>query len=348
MPTDLYDLTFEGLTALLAGWGEPPFRARQVWNWLYRQLAANPAEMTSLPLELRERLSEETRIGPLEMLAVERSVDGETEKQLFQLVDGETIETVLMSYESRNTLCISSQVGCGMGCVFCATGQMGFRRNLTAGEIIAQVIHLERELRGMSSRLTNVVFMGMGEPLHNYDATVAAVRRLSDPAGFDFGARRITISTVGLVPQIRRLARESLQVTLAISLHAATDEERQRLLPAARRWSLRELIDAAQDYADQTGRRVTFEWALIQGENDTPQQAHALGRLLTGILSHINLIPLNPTAGYAGRGSASERIAGFQAILDSYGVPNTVRLRRGIDVQAGCGQLRQRAERAES
>jgi 23S rRNA (adenine2503-C2)-methyltransferase len=348
MKTDLYDLTLEDLTALLVGWGEPPFRARQVWNWLYRQLAADPAEMTSLPLELRERLGEETRIGPLETLTIQRSVDGETEKRLFQLHDGETIETVLMEYESRNTLCISTQVGCGMGCVFCATGQMGFRRNLTAGEIVAQVIYFERELRARDDRLTNVVFMGMGEPLHNYDATVAAVRRLSDPLGFDFGVRRITISTVGLVPQIRRLAHEGLQVRLAISLHAATDEERQRLLPVARRWSLQELIDAVQEYVDQTGRRVTFEWALIQGQNDTPQQAHALGSLLSGLLSHVNLIPLNPTAGYAGRRSASERIARFQAILDGYGVPNTVRLRRGIDIQAGCGQLRQKAERATS
>jgi 23S rRNA (adenine2503-C2)-methyltransferase len=252
-----------------------------------------------------------------------------------------------MGYESRQTVCVSTQVGCAMGCVFCATGQMGFRRNLTSGEIVAQVICFERELRAMRSRLTNVVFMGMGEPLHNYDATVAAVRRLSNSVGFDFGVRRITISTVGLVPQIRRLAREGLRVTLAISLHAATDGERQRLLPAARRWSLQELIDAAGDYAVQTGRRVTFEWALIHGQNDTPQQAHALGGLLNGLFSHVNLIPLNPTASYAGRGSTPERIARFQAILDTYGVTSTVRLRRGIDIQAGCGQLRQKAESVE-
>jgi 23S rRNA (adenine2503-C2)-methyltransferase len=347
MRTDLYDLTLEDLTALLVSWGEPPFRARQVWNWLYRQLAADPVEMTSLPLELRERLGQEMRIGPLETLATEQSVDGETEKRLLQLIDGETIETVLMGYHSRNSLCISTQVGCGMGCVFCATGQMGFRRHLTGGEIVAQVIYFERELRARGSRLTNIIFMGMGEPLHNYDATVAAVRRLSDPAGFGFGARRITISTVGLVPQIRRLAQEGLQVTLAISLHAATDQERQRLLPAARRWPLEELMDAAREYAHQTGRRVTFEWALIQGQNDTPQQAHALGSLLAGLSSHVNLIPLNPTAGYSGRGSAPERIDTFQAILDNYGVPNTVRLRRGIDIQAGCGQLRQKTASVE-
>jgi len=343
MQPDLYDLTRDDLTALLVGWGEPPFRARQVWHWLYRHLAAGPAEMTSLPLALRERLGAETRCGPLEMVASERSADGETEKRLFRLSDGETIETVLMGYENRRSLCVSTQVGCAMGCVFCATGQAGFARHLSAGEILAQVVHFERELRAEGSRLTHVVLMGMGEPLHNYEATVAAVRRLSDPEGLNFSPRRITLSTVGLVPQIRRLAGEGLPVTLAISLHAATDEERQRLLPAAHRWPLDELLAAARHYGDQTGRRVTFEWALIQGENDTPHQAHALGRLLEGTLSHVNLIPLNPTAEYEGRGSAPERVAKFQEILTGYRVPNTVRLRRGIDIQAGCGQLRQKA-----
>jgi 23S rRNA (adenine2503-C2)-methyltransferase len=339
---DLYDLSLNELTNLVKEWGEPTFRARQIWHWLYHQLVTDPAEMLNLPLALRQRLSDAGEIGRLTAVAVQRSADGETEKRLFRLADGETIETVLMGYERRNTLCISSQVGCAMGCLFCATGQMGFHRNLTAGEILAQVLTFERELRQDGGKLTNVVLMGMGEPLHNYDAVLKTVRCLTDPAGFNLGARRITISTIGLVPQIRQLAREGLQVGLAISLHAATDEERERLVPVARRWSLAELMAAGGKYTERTGRRITFEWALIEGKNDTPEQAHALGRLVSGMLCHVNLIPLNPTAAYAGDKPDPKRVERFQKILASYNIPNTVRLRRGIDIKAGCGQLRQR------
>ena len=300
--------------------------------------------MTNLPLNLRDRLQAATRVGHLEPITIQRSTDGETEKWLSRLADGQTIETVLMSYARRNTLCISSQVGCAMGCVFCATGQMGLQRHLTAGEIVAQVLTFERRLRDQGSKLTNIVFMGMGEPLHNYDATMTAVRRLTDPDGFNMGARRLTISTVGLVPQILQLADENIQIGLAISLHAATDEERQKLLPAARRWPLDELLAAAGAYSEKTGRRITFEWALISNENDTPEQAHALGRLIRGMLCHVNLIPLNPTAGYGGQRSDHQRVAAFQEILTAYGVPNTVRMRRGIDIQAGCGQLKQQMD----
>ncbi len=342
MKPDLYELTLDQMTALVEGWGEPAYRARQIWEWLYHQLAADPAEMHNLPLSLRGLLSEAGGIGRLRVAAQQISSDGKTEKRLFQLADGETIETVLMGYERRNTLCISSQVGCAMGCLFCATGQMGFRRNLTAGEIIAQVITFERELRHTGRRLTNVVFMGMGEPLNNYGAVVEAVRRLTDPTGFGFGARRITVSTIGLPGQIRRLAAEGLQVGLAISLHGATDTDRRRLVPAARRWSLAEVLEAGQEYAQRTGRRITFEWALIQGENDSPEQAHALGSLISGMLCHVNLIPLNPTGAYPGKGSERSRVKRFQEILVGYGVGTTIRLRRGVDIQAGCGQLRQR------
>jgi 23S rRNA (adenine2503-C2)-methyltransferase len=338
MKTDLYDLTLDQLTALVEGWGEQAFRARQIWEWLYRKLVTDPAEMRNLPLSLRGLLSEVGEIGRLALVARQKSSDGKTEKRLFRLSDRETIETVLMGYQRRKTLCISSQVGCAMGCLFCATGQMGFCRNLTAGEIIAQVLTSERELRQTGKRLTNVVFMGMGEPLNNYGAVVEAVRRLIDPAGFNFGARRITISTIGLPPQIRRLAEEGLQVGLAISLHGATDRARRRLVPAARRWSLAEVLE----YAQRTGRRITFEWALIQGENDSSEQAHALGSLISGMLCHVNLIPLNPTEAYPGEGSEPSRVKRFQEILVSYGVGTTVRLRRGVDIQAGCGQLRQR------
>lgn len=347
MKPDLYDFSFEELAQLAQAWGEPSFRARQIWHWLYQQLVSDPAEMQNLPQAFRERLSDAFGIGQLDTVAVQRSSDGQTEKRLFRLPDGKTIETVLMSYQdtrARNTLCISSQVGCAMGCVFCATGQMGFQRDLTAGEIVAQVVAFERALRERGGRLTNLVFMGMGEPLHNYDAVLEAVRRLSEPDGFNFGMRRITISTVGLVPQIRRLAAEGLQVGLAISLHASTDEERRRLVPAARRWSLAELISAVREYTELTGRRVTFEWALILGENDTPEQARALGELVSGMLCHVNLIPLNPTAAYDGVESNQTRVRKFREILTAHGIPTTVRLRRGIDIEAGCGQLKKRME----
>jgi len=343
---NLYDLSLYELGNLVNELGEPNFRTKQIWTWLYQHLAADPAEMTNLPLVLREWLAAETHINPLSVAAVQHSADGETEKRLFQLPDGETIETVLMSYERRHTLCISSQVGCVMGCVFCATGQMGFRRHLTAGEIVAQVFAFERELRQRDQKLSNIVFMGMGEPLHNYDATLAAVRTLMDPAGFNLGARRITISTVGVVPGIRRLADEGLQVGLAISLHAATDEERRKLVPVARRWSLSQLLEAVQEHIKKTGRRVTFEWALILEQNDTEEQAHALGRLVGGMLCHVNLIPLNPTDGFQGKKSAPQRVQQFQEVLNSYGIPSTVRVRRGIDIQAGCGQLRQEADQS--
>jgi 23S rRNA (adenine2503-C2)-methyltransferase len=339
---NLYDLTLPELTALLADWGQPVFRARQVWEWLYRHYAADFAAMTNLPAGLRERLAAETTLSVGEIVLQQHSSDGQTVKILFRLPDGQFIETVLMRYEKRRTLCISTQAGCAMGCVFCATGQMGFMRHLNVAEIVAQVIHFARELAGEGQRVTNVVMMGMGEPLHNYDNTLTAVDRLTDPVGFNLGARKITISTVGLIPAIRRYADEQRQTPLAVSLHAATDEERGRLLPVNRRWPLAELMDACRYYIEMTGRRMTFEWALIAGENDTEEQARRLGELLRGVLGHVNLIPLNPTAGYGGLPSSPERVARFQEILSGYGVTSTVRLRRGIDIQAGCGQLRDR------
>jgi 23S rRNA (adenine2503-C2)-methyltransferase len=227
-----------------------------------------------------------------------------------------------------------------MGCVFCATGQMGFARHLSAGEIVAQVLHVARVLETGGQRLSNIVFMGMGEPFHNYDNTLQAIRCLIDPDGLGIGQRHITVSTVGLAPAIRRFAGEGLQVRLAISLHAATDEERSALLPVNRRYPLSELLDAVREYIGRTGRRVTFEWTLIAFENDTPEQGHALGRLLAGLLCHVNVIPLNPTDGYVGAPSEPERVARFVSILESYGIPATVRVRRGIDVNAGCGQLK--------
>lgn len=337
----IYDLTFDQLSAALNAWDQPAFRARQVWEWLYAHKVTTFNAMTTLPLALRERLEAAYTIDPLTPVTELRSSDGHTVKRLFRLHDGQLIESVLMEYDGvRRTACISTQAGCAMGCVFCATGQMGFARHLTSGEIVAQALVFARELEANGERLSNVVLMGMGEPLHNYDATLSAIHRLNDARGLNIGQRHITLSTVGLVPEIRRFAREGTQVKLAISLHAATDAERSKLLPVNRRWPLSELLDAVRDYIDRTGRRVTFEWALIAGENDTIEQAETLGSLLEGLKCHVNLIPLNPTEGYGGQPSDPARVSAFQDRLQAHRVPSTVRVRRGIDIQAGCGQLK--------
>lgn len=339
--TNLYDLTQPQLADFITGWGEPRYRADQLWQWLYRHKATDFASMHTLPAALRQRLAAEARIGGAEVVSERHSSDGETRKYLLRLPDGQLIETVLMEYSGvRRTACISTQAGCAMGCVFCATGQMGFARHLTAGEIVEQALHVGRVLGTEGERLSNVVLMGMGEPFHNYDATLAAIHRLIDPEALAIGQRHVTVSTVGLVLAIRRFAQEELQVRLAISLHAATDAERAALLPVNQRYPLDELLGAVRDYIDQTGRRVTFEWALIERENDSAEQAHTLGRLLKGLLCHLNVIPLNPTGGYQGRPSDPRRIEQFVQIVESYGIPATVRVRRGIDIHAGCGQLK--------
>jgi 23S rRNA (adenine2503-C2)-methyltransferase len=335
---NLYELTQEQLGDLIAGWGEPRFRAKQIREWLYEKRVASFEQMTSLPKKLRERLAAETVLGALEIEAEQTSHDG-TVKRLYRLSDGQLIESVLMPYDDdRRTACISTQAGCAMGCVFCATGQMGFARHLTPIEIFEQALLFARNLEAEGDRLSNVVLMGMGEPFHNYESSLTAIRRLMDDLGI--GARHITVSTVGLVPQIRRFADEGLQVKLAISLHAATDAERGALLPVNKRWPINDVLDACRYYIEKVGRRVTFEWALISGENDTLEQAHALGKLLKGMLCHVNLIPLNPTAGYQHGPSAGARVDAFIATLADYGVTATVRVRRGIDIDAGCGQLK--------
>jgi 23S rRNA (adenine2503-C2)-methyltransferase len=342
---DFYNLSFTEVEKLLTGLGHPSFRARQIWDWVYQQYAPSFAEMTNLPLSMRDQLDNMFVLGEFTIVSSQRSSDKQTTKVLFRLPDGQLIETVLMKYKKRRTLCISTQAGCAMGCVFCATGQMGFFRHLSTGEIVGQVLYFARQLAQAEQRVTNVVFMGMGEPLHNYDNTLGAVDLLTDPTGFNLGARKITISTVGLVPAILRYADEQRQTALAVSLHAATDVERSRLIPVSKKWPIAELIDACHYYIDQTGRRLTFEWALIHNENDTREQAEALGKLLRGMLCHVNLIPLNPTAGYGGGPSARNRVGDFQQELARYGVSSTVRVRRGIDIQAGCGQLRDRYDR---
>jgi 23S rRNA (adenine2503-C2)-methyltransferase len=344
----VYDLSLEELKQFVTDLGEPSFRAAQIWQWLYKQFAADYQSMTTLPRSLRDDLEEALPFPDPEIVAFQHSSDENTEKVLYKLPDGIFIETVLMRYQKRRTLCISTQAGCAMGCVFCATGQMGFVRNLSVGEIVHQVMDFARRLNSSDDRLTNVVVMGMGEPLHNYDNTLAAVNTLNDSDGFDLGARKITISTVGLVPAIRRFADEGRQIRLAISLHAATDAERDKLIPIGTRWPISELMEAARYYILTTGRRITIEWALINEENDSPEQARRLGALLQGMLCHVNLIPLNPTQEFGGRPSPPSRVAAFQQELENFGVSSTVRVRRGIDIQAGCGQLRDRIVKGQN
>lgn len=335
----IFDLDISELTKILRSWGQPGYRAQQIWHGLYQSLWSKPKEFTQLSLALREQVAENIEFSHLTPSTRLNSTDGETQKTLFHLPDGHPIETVQMHYQRRQTVCISTQSGCALGCSFCATGQMGLRRNLSSGEIVEQVVYYTRQLAKRGERVTNVVLMGMGEPFHNYESSLEAVRRLNHPQGLNFGARRFTISTVGLVPEIRRFATEGIQANLAISLHAADDELRSSMIPINRKYPLAELMAAVRAYIKATNRRVTFEWALINGINDTIKQAQKLAALTKGMLVHINLIPLNPTKDYHGKASARDRTERFYDTLQKIGVSCTIRLRRGIDIQAGCGQL---------
>lgn len=397
---NVYDLSPEKLTALLAEWGEPAYRARQILNWLYKGLVTDFSQMSNLPLALRNRLSEALRIGSAELVAQKISSDGWTRKVLLKMRDGNTVEAVLMLYHDRATVCVSSQVGCAMGCSFCATGQMGFTRNLTSGEILEQVIWFNRWLRehphrpvvsnaerrryqsksslggnsgarqqavsrvdedawhtpdGAASRdgspgeigaVTNIVFMGMGEPLVNYNNLWAAIRTLNSPQGLGMGARRLTVSTVGIAPQIRRFAHEDLTVNLAVSLHAPNDVVRSQFMPMNERYPIAELMAACREYAETTRRRITFEYVLINGVNDSLDLAHELAALLKGMLCHVNLIPLNPVPGTGMRATPREQVFAFQKIVEDAGISTTVRIERGVDIAAACGQLK--AESGES
>lgn len=294
----IYNFPENELKLILQEWKEPQFRAKQISSWLYIKGVKNFDEMLDLPKELREKLKGAFHFGSLKMVSHQVSKDG-TQKLAYELHDGQIIESVLMPYEDgRRTACISSQAGCGMGCVFCATGQMGFSRQLTSGEIFEQAQLFSSELRRKNERLSNIVMMGMGEPLANYDNVLDAIRRFNDELGI--GARHITISTVGIAPRIRKLAEEGLQVGLAISLHQATNEKRSALMPVNKRFNIEELLSACQYYIDKTNRRISFEWALITGQTDTNESAHELGKLLQGMLCHVNVIPLNPTKGFDG------------------------------------------------
>lgn len=335
----LTDLDLDDLEVLMKSWGEPKFRALQVWEGIYKQLAASPEEITNIPKDLRKKLADQFTFSSLEPVISLDSSDGQTTKTLFELTDGTKIETVLMNYDKRHTLCISSQVGCAMNCSFCATGQMGFTRNLTVGEIVEQVLYFARQLAAKRQKVTNIVFMGMGEPFHNYDAVMKSIRILNDGRGFKLGARRFTVSTVGLIPGIEQFTEENTQVNLAISLHATGDAHRSSIMPVNKRYPISDLVQACRDYFAATGRRITFEWALIDGVNDSIQEAEALADLLESLTCHVNVIPLNPTQGYSGQKSSTENVEAFKNTLESRGIPCTIRIRRGIDIQAGCGQL---------
>jgi 23S rRNA (adenine2503-C2)-methyltransferase len=334
-----YDVDRDALAGILAG--EPRYRVDQVWDGLYRQLAA-PADLTTLPRPLRTRLDREL---PAALEAAAESIDasGATVKWLFRLDGGARIETVLMHYRDRTTVCVSTQAGCAMACGFCATGQAGFQRHLTTGEIVEQIVRAAGRARDDRRRLGNVVFMGMGEPLANYDRVWPAVERAHGALGLS--ARHLTLSTVGLVPGIRRLATEDLPVNLAVSLHAANDGLRDELVPINRRYPLSVLAGACADYVRAKGRRLSFEWALIDGTNDRRSDARELADLASSLPlpAHVNLIPLNPTPGYPTRGTPPDGVRRFRGWLRDLGVNATVRRNRGADIDAACGQLAARA-----
>ncbi|GAA1052939.1 23S rRNA (adenine(2503)-C(2))-methyltransferase RlmN [Dietzia natronolimnaea] len=348
-PRHFADLDAEGRAAAMSELGVPAFRGKQLANQYFGRLEADPAEMTDLPVGLREQIGSE--LFPRLASSVRHiSADGgTTRKTLWKLHDGSLVESVLMRYPDRATLCISSQAGCGMACPFCATGQAGLDRNLSAAEILEQVREAARAMRdgevpGGPGRLSNVVFMGMGEPLANYKRVLTAVRGIVSPppSGFGLSQRSVTVSTVGVVPAIHRLAEEGLQVTLAVSLHTPDDELRDTLVPVNNRWPVSEVMDAARHYADATGRRVSIEYALIRDVNDQTWRGEMLGRLLVqrlGPMAHVNLIPLNPTPGSEWDASPKPQQDAFVAAVQQSGVSCTVRDTRGQEIAAACGQL---------
>lgn len=338
---DLYSLTRPQLSQLLASWGFAEAHARRLWRYLYVESVDPFDALGELPRKLRERLQAETYRCALSLDRETSADDGFTKKYLLGLPDREQIETVQMLYANgasqRVTACLSSQVGCALGCVFCATGQLGFTRDLTAGEIVAQALYVARQLPG--ERLSNLVLMGMGEPLLNYEALLTALEIVHDTGSLAIGAKQITISTVGVIPGIVRLADEGRKYSLAVSLHAANQDERLKMIPAARPWPLDELMAACRYYTEKLQQKIFFEWTLIAGSNDSAEQARELAALLRDIPAQVNLIPLNPTRGFAGAPGQTESLERFRTILREAGIPSSIRQRRGIDIAAGCGQL---------
>jgi 23S rRNA (adenine2503-C2)-methyltransferase len=338
-PHGLYDLTLAELEEWLRERGQSAFRATQVFNWVYRHHVSTFDQMTNLPAGVRAMLAAELPLGALTPVQEINTDDGDTVKVLYRTADGQTLETVVMFYPDRATVCVSCQVGCAVGCSFCATGTMGLMRNLSAGEMVAQVMDMARRSRERDRPLTNIVMMGMGEPFHNYDAVMKMVAILHEPEGMRVGARRITVSTSGVVPMIDRLTGEPHQVNLAISIHAGNDELRSQLVPLNRRWPLGQLIASIRRYTEQTGRRVSFEYAMLSGVNTSDDDARQLARRLKGLLCHVNLIPYNPTPTAPFERPGPELIERFADIIRDAGIPVTVRYSRGVEIAAACGQL---------
>jgi len=327
-----YDISRSELAELLEG--EPNYRIDQVWEGLHSQLR-EPAELTNIPKALRSAIEEllPAALTPVRQVSSDK---GKTLKQLWQLGDGYLLESVLMHYRDRSTVCVSSQAGCAMACSFCATGQIGFDRHLTSGEIVEQVVRASQNAK--HKRVSNVVFMGMGEPLANFENVWSAVERIHGDLGI--GARKITISTVGVIPGIERLTQQDLPVSLAVSLHSANNSIRNQLAPVNRTYPLRKLSEALQSYKRSKNRRISLEWAMMAGVNDTETAGRELAEFARPLNAHVNLIPLNPTPGYDNPGTDHESIAWFQQILESFGVNATIRANRGTDIDAACGQLR--------
>jgi 23S rRNA (adenine2503-C2)-methyltransferase len=344
--TPILSLSAAELERWLAGHEAPAYRRAQVWSWLAKG-ATTFEEMRDLPKAVRSALAEDFAITSLTPIAQSQADRGLTTKSLYELEGGHSIEAVVMRYSDRTTLCISSQAGCPVGCPFCATGKFPFGRNLKAHEIVEQAVDAQRLVAGEGRRLSHVVFMGMGEPMANYRAVVDSVRRLADPELLGISPRRIVVSTSGLIPRIEQLAEEKIPVTLAISLHAARDELRDVLVPINRKYPVRELVDAAQAYARKTGRRVSYEWVMLAGVNDTARDAHELGALLRRKLAHVNLIPFNPVDDTPYQAPDRGAIREFRDMVQAEGLNVTVRDTRGREADAACGQLHERVMRTK-
>lgn len=339
----LVGMSLPEMTQFLEEMGEPRFRGKQLFQWVYQKGVKSFAEMTNLSVPLRDKLEQHAQLVLMEAETVQH--DAETSKYLFRLLDGEKVECVLMRHNYGNSVCLTTQVGCRMGCTFCASTFGGLVRNLTAGEIVDQVLMIQRDLP-QGERVSSVVFMGTGEPMDNYDEVLKAVRLLHDPNGVNMGYRHMTISTSGVVPGMRRLAEEGLPVTLALSLHAPNDALRSQLMPIGRKWPLGSVLQAAKEYGEKTGRRVTYEYILIKGVNDRPEHADELGQMLKGSLAHVNLIPLNPVDERPHyQRPPWQRVQAFLDILGRHGVTATVRREMGGEIDAACGQLRNRQVR---
>lgn len=336
-------MSYQKMTELLASSGVNPVHARSLFRAIHRELlqcSQLQPDAFSPPLERWLKCEKAPVWTGIKASDESISDDGWTQKYLLEFDDKRSVEAVQMGFPGRYTACLSSQVGCAMGCVFCATGQMGYSRQLEVHEIVAQAYHVERAIRSKDGgRLRNIVMMGMGEPLHNFERVMAALDLLTDTRGLNLGPARVAISTVGYVPGIQKLARHPKRYSLAVSLHGSSDEERNALVPLGKRWPLADLLAACREYSAIKRARVFFAWTLIRDINDSDAQAHRLVEMLRGMDAHVNLIPLNPTAGYDGEAPSPERVTAFQSIVQAAGIPSTVRQRRGIDVAAGCGQL---------